>query len=230
LAVFYPHPEGGLSIWQVAGAVAVLGGISAAAWIGRRRFPFLLVGWLWYLGMLVPVIGFVQVGDQARADRYTYLPGIGLCIALAWGVSQLSLSAPQRRWLYATASTLAVVVLAALAWLQTSYWRNSERLWVRAVVCTTHNATAQYNLGVTLAERGDIGNAMKCFQATIAIQPRSADAENNLGVLLARSGKIDDAMKHFQAALRIKPDLVGARNNLQMSIQCQNQTRGAGPP
>ena len=231
LAAFYPHPEDGLPTWKIVGALVVLGGVSFAAWIGRRRFPCLLVGWLWYLGMLVPVIGLVQVGDQARADRYTYLPGIGLCLALAWGMAQLSLLPwPHRRWLCGAASALAVVTLAAIAWRQTSYWRDSETLWNRALACTTHNATAQYNLGVTLAQRGDAAGAIKCFQATLAIQPRSADAENNLGVLLAGSGRLDEAAGHFQAALRIRPDLVSAYNNLRMAIQQQSQFRRTTPP
>ena len=230
LAAFYPHPEDGLPTWKIVGALVVLGGVSFAAWIGRRRFPCLLVGWLWYLGMLVPAIGLVQVGDQARADRYTYLPGIGLCLALAWGMAQLSLSWPHRRWLCGAASALAVVTLAAIAWRQTSYWRDSETLWNRALACTTHNATAQYNLGVTLAQRGDAAGAIKCFQATLAIQPRSADAENNLGVLLAGSGRLDEAAGHFQAALRIRPDLVSAYNNLRVAIQQQSQFRRTTPP
>ncbi len=230
LAAFYPHPEDGLSTWKIVGALLVLGGISVTAWIGRRRFPYLLVGWLWYLGMLVPVIGLVQVGDQASADRYTYLPGIGLCLALAWGVAQLTVSWPHRRWLCAAASALALLMLATIAWRQTSYWRDSETLWGRALACTVRNATAEFNLGVTLAQRGDAAGAIRCFQRTLAIQPRSADAENDLGVMLARSGRLDDAMRHFQAALKIRPDLADAHNNLRMAIQQQSRFRRAVSP
>jgi tetratricopeptide (TPR) repeat protein len=237
LAAFYPHPESGLPIWKVAGALLVLAGISAAAWIGRRRCPYLLVGWLWYVGMLVPVIGLVQVGDQARADRYTYLPQIGLVIALVWGATaagQKFLPAGKnvdyRRWLGGAASVLAVIILAAIAWRQTSYWRDSETLWTHTVACTTHNATAQYNLGVTLAQRGDIPDAIECFREALAIQPRSGDAENNLGVLLAQSGRLDEATRHFQAAVKIRPDLIDAHNNLRMAIEQQNRFRRATSP
>jgi hypothetical protein len=237
LAAFYPHPEDGLPTWKIAGALLVLGGVSAAAWIGRRRFPYLLVGWLWYLGMLVPVIGLVQVGDQARADRYTYLPGIGLCIALAWGgaaVGQKFLSAERnagyRRWAGGVASALVLAALMACAWRQTSFWCDSETLWAHTVACTTHNATAQYNLGVTLAQRGDTAAAIRCFQATLAIQPRSADAENDLGVVLAMSGRLDEATPHFRAALRIRPDLTDAHNNLRMAIEQQNRFHRASSP
>jgi protein O-mannosyl-transferase len=244
LAAFYPHPRDGLPMWKIAAALLVLAGVSVAAWIGRRRFPFLLVGWLWYLGMLVPVIGLVQVGDQASADRYTYLPGIGLCIALAWGaaaVGQTLLSATSKSehvthnnlrltGYSSIASALALVMLAAIAWQQTTYWRNSTALWVRALTCTTRNATAQYNLGVTLAQRGDTATAIRCFQNALAIQPRSADAENDLGVVLAMSGRLDEAVPHFQAALRIRPDLADAHNNLRMAKQQQDRFRHLSSP
>jgi protein O-mannosyl-transferase len=230
LAAFYPHPEDALPAWKVVGALLVVGGVSVAVWIGRRRFPYLLVGWLWYLGMLIPVIGLVQVGDQARADRYTYLPGIGLCLALAWGAAQLLHARPERRRLCGVASALALLVLAAIAWLQTSSWRDSTTLWVNTLACTTRNATAQYNLGVTLAQRGDTAAAIRCFENTLAIRPRSADAENDLGVLLAMSGRLDEAMRHFRAAVRIRPDLADAHNNLRMAIQQQNRFHRASSP
>jgi protein O-mannosyl-transferase len=219
LAAFYPHPENGLPIWKIAGALLLLGGISAGAWIERKRFPFLLVGWLWYLVMLVPVSGLIQVGDQSMADRYTYLPGIGLCLALTWGIAQLSLAWPLRRWVCGAASALVLAILAGATIVQTAYWHDSETLWNRALACTTHNAFAQYNLGVTLSERGDDGEAMKCFQEAVAIQPRAADAQNNLGVLLAKSGQLDRAMEHFQAALDARPNLAEADNNLGKAFE-----------
>ena len=136
LAVFYPHPESGLPIWKVVAAALALAGISAAALAWRRRFPYLFVGWFWYLGMLVPVIGLVQVGSQAMADRYTYLPQIGLCLAVTWGVAQLAASWPHRRWVCGVASALVVLVLMGCAWRQTSYWRDSETLWTHTLACT----------------------------------------------------------------------------------------------
>ena len=211
LAAFYPHPEAVCRFGKSPGPCCCW-----SAFPPRHRsataVPLPAVGWLWYLGMLIPVIGLVQVGDQARADRFTYLPQIGLLIALVSGRSgggekflPAGKNADYRRWLGGTASALALVMLAAIACRQTSYWRNSETLWTRTVACTTHNATAQYNLGVTLAQRGDIPDAIKCFQKTLAIQPRSGDAENNLGVLLAQSGRLDEAMRHFQAGRENPP-------------------------
>ena len=126
----------------------------------RRRCPYLLVGWLWYLGMLVPVIGLVQVGLQAMADRYTYLPQIGLCIALAWGASDVTRSWPHRAWVCGVASALAVAVLMGCAWRQTSFWRDSETLWTHTLACTSGNYIAHYNLGVALADQGRLDEAI----------------------------------------------------------------------
>ena len=121
LAVYYPHPESGFPIWKVIGAVLALAAISAAALAWRRRCPAVLVGWFWYLGMLVPVVGLVQVGSQAMADRYTYLPQIGLCIAIVWGVAQLTASWPSRRWATGVLSILIVFALMGCAWRQAFY-------------------------------------------------------------------------------------------------------------
>ena len=121
LSVFYPHPGAGLTEWQVVAALLVLGGITVAAVAFRRRIPCLLVGWLWYLGMLVPVIGLIQVGGHAMADRYTYLPQIGLCIALAWTVAHLTASWPNRVWILGVAAGLAVVLLMGCAWRQATF-------------------------------------------------------------------------------------------------------------
>ena len=210
---------------EVAVAVLVLAGVSVGVWVERRRFPCLLVGWLWYLGMLAPVIGLVQVGDQAMADRYTYLPEIGLCLAVVWGVSQLSLSWPNRRWVCGVASVLAVTILAGIACRQTSYWRNSETLWTHTLNCTDRNATAQDNLGVAMMQRGNAPEAIKCFQEAIAIKPRAANARNNLGVLLAQNGQIDEAIGQFQAALWFRPNFVDARKNLGMAIAIRKQSQ-----
>jgi len=132
LAVLYPLPK--TTPWeQIAGAMVVLAAISFLVWRMRVSKPCLLTGWLWYLGMLVPVIGVVQVGDQAMADRYTYLPQIGLCIALAWGAAQFTAAWPRTQFAYAAVSALVVLGLMACAWRQTSYWRDSETLWRRSL-------------------------------------------------------------------------------------------------
>ena len=139
LAAFYPHPGTTLPAWKVAGAAAVLAGISAAVLAGWRRRPYLVVGWLWYVGMLVPVIGLTQTGLQAMADRYTYLPQIGLCIAVVWGATDVCRSSAHRRWLCGVTSALVLLALMVCAWRQTSFWGDSETLWTHALACTSRN-------------------------------------------------------------------------------------------
>ena len=150
LAVFYPHPGLNLPLWKVVGALIILVCISAGALAGWRRFPYLLVGWLWYLGTLVPVIGLVQVGLQAMGDRFTYLPQIGLCIALVWGAADACRSWPYRSWVCGITSALVLVVLMGCAWRQTSFWRDSETLWTHALTCTLPNPVASLQPGQRL--------------------------------------------------------------------------------
>jgi tetratricopeptide (TPR) repeat protein len=223
LAAFYPHPGNTLPIWKVAASVLVLGGLSVAALLGRRRFPYGFVGWFWYLTMLAPVIGLVQVGDQAMADRYTYLPQIGLGLAVAWGTWQITRSWPHGHAVRNIAAGLAIVVLAGCAWRQTSYWRDDEILWNRALDCTTRNAFAHYNLGVTLMGRGRTDDALKHFQEAVDIQPRSADALNNIGIVLAERGRLDEAVAHFRQAIRYKPDCADAHDNLANALKLQGK-------
>jgi len=156
LAVLYPYPESGLPIWKVAASAMAVTGISAAALVWRRRFPYLFVGWFWYVGMLIPVIGLVQVGSHSMADRYTYLPQIGLCIAVTWGIAKLAVSWRYRFWVYGTAAALAVLVLMGLVWRQTSYWRDNETLWTHTLACNARNYLAHNNLGVALTGRGQV--------------------------------------------------------------------------
>jgi protein O-mannosyl-transferase len=164
--------------------------------------------------MLVPVIGFVQVGEQAMADRYTYLPQIGLCIALAWGAAQLA-----RSWRYGCllcriAAALAITVLLGCAWRQTTFWHDDETLWNHALDCNSRNDLAHFNVDEALRNRGEIDKAIEHFQAALDIQPHSALFHNNFGIALADRGRPEDAMKHFQAALDIDPDYVEAHCNL----------------
>ena len=147
LAVFYPHPGPGLPLWKPIASLVALTAISIAVLAWRRRCPAVLVGWFWYLGMLVPVIGLVQVGAQAMADRYTYLPQIGLCIALSWGTMHVVRSWPYRGRVCGAGSALVLAILMACAWRQTTFWRNSETLWTHTVECTSRNAMAYNSLG-----------------------------------------------------------------------------------
>jgi tetratricopeptide (TPR) repeat protein len=205
LAAFYPPPGLDLPTWKIGGAFLILLGITATACLWRRRCPYLLVGWLWYLGMLVPVIGLVKVGIGAMADRFTYLPQIGLCMALIWAAADLLHGWRFRHWACGIASALVLAALTGCAWRQTSFWRDSETLWNHTLACTSRNREAHNHLGLALADRGRIGEAMAQYQKALKIAPDYVRAYNNLAWLLAtcpaatlRNGV--EAIEHAQRA------------------------------
>jgi tetratricopeptide (TPR) repeat protein len=214
LAAYYPHPEGDLPVWKVIGALAVLACISAGVLARWRRYPYLLVGWLWYVGMLIPVIGLVQVGKIAMADRYTYLPQIGLCIALAWGTIDVCRSWPYRRWLCGVTSALVLAVLMGCAWRQTSFWCDSETLWPHTIACTSPNWLAHNNFGIALASGGRVDEAVAHYRKALEIKPDYSEAHNNLANALAAQGRLDEAMAHYRKSLEIQPNYPEAYYNL----------------
>ena len=214
LAVYYPHPGSSLPLWKILAAFLLLLVISAGAFVTRRTRPWFLIGWLWYLGMLVPVIGILQVGTQARADRYTYLPQIGLYLLLTWAAADLSAGWRHRGRALGVIATASLVALIWCARAQTSYWRNSESLWTRELACAADNAIARSNLGNALFQDGKVGEAIVRYQEALQIEPGYAVARNNLGNALLQEGKLDEAIIQFQKALEIKPDFAVASYNL----------------
>lgn len=222
LAIFYPHPNNNLTIWQVAGATALLLGITLAALVLRKQRPYLFTGWFWYLGMLVPVIGLVQVGEQGHADRYTYLPHIGLFLVAVWLVADM-IALREATVPYATATAAVLIVaLASAAFVQTSYWRNSETLWTHALAVTSDNDCAHNNLGYLLADRGDLDGAISHFEAAARIRSLRTDrhynagsayVEMNLADALAQKGQSDEAMVHYEQAIRLEPNYADAYYN-----------------
>src|SRR5437667_3827405 len=154
LAVLYPYPEVNLKVLQVVLALLLLLIISAAVFVWRKKYPFLLTGWLWYLGMLVPMIGIVQVGSQVRADRYTYLPQIGLYLLVAWGAMELFHRWRRSREVLAITAVLIIMALTTRSYLQTSYWRDTETLLKHAIASTSNNYIAHTNLAHTLSQSG----------------------------------------------------------------------------
>jgi len=223
LAVFYPHPGDSLPYWQIAGASLVLVGITLAVVALRKKHPYLLVGWLWYLGMLVPVIGLVQVGSQGMADRYTYLTQIGLYLAVAWGATHLLRTVPYLRSAFVVAASAVVAVLTCASWLQASYWLSSESLWAHARLVTPGNYLADTNLGIILAGRGQLDDAVVAFEEALNIRPDDAKAHNNLGDILMRRGQVEDAMPHFRKALKINPNYAEAHYNLGIALRRRGQ-------
>ena len=222
LAALYPLSDVPPPPLEVVAAASVLLAISTAVVVARRASPYLLVGWLWYLGILVPVIGLVQVGFQAMADRYTYLPQIGLCIAFAWGAAQVAGSVASR-WSVAAVATLLLAGLVVSAWQQTPHWRDSETLWTHTLACTSQNPVANYNFGVTLAGRGRVDEAIIQYQKALETHPDYADAHNNLGVVMTSRGQTDEAIVHFVKVLKIKPDNEKANYNLGLILAGRGQ-------
>ena len=221
LAIFYPHPDDTLTWWQVTLAAAFLIAITLLVFAKRRSRPYLLVGWLWYLIMLLPVIGIIEVGLQGRADRYTYLPHIGLYIALVWLV--VDLSRVRRQKILAVAGSVALLVLSLIAWKQTTYWRNSDILWTHALAVTKDNDVALTNYGTSLMERGNLDEALSTLQAALAIRSRSEQSHyrfslalihDSLGTVLARQGRLGEAMANFREAISLRPDYQDSHYNL----------------
>jgi protein O-mannosyl-transferase len=227
LAVFYPHPENRLPVWEVSLALIVLVGITAAAFVLRKKAPYFVTGWLWYLGMLVPVIGLLQVGWQGHADRYTYLPQIGLYIAVTWAVTDLTRLWRFRRIALGAVAVLVVGALSCRAWLQTSYWRDSETLFTHALAVTSNNDVALNNLGIIFLDKGQLADAISKLQAAIDLRPENAPAHDNLAKALLKKGQVAEAMVHYRKFLELEPANVEARNTLGTVLIQQGHVREA---
>jgi protein O-mannosyl-transferase len=223
LAVFYPYPTDGIAVWKTLLALLVLGGVSITAFRWRRQQPFILTGWLWFLGMLVPVIGLIQVGVQARADRYTYLPQIGLAIAVVWGLAELAVRRPRFRPALLPAGAAALIACAFAARGQIAYWRNSETLWGRALAVTSRNAIAHSNFGNVLFRQGRRDESISHFRQALEIEPAFPDAQNGLGFALMQQDQLTEAMAHFEHALKTKPDGAAIHNNFGMALLQANR-------
>lgn len=211
LAVFYPHP-GDTLLWQAAGAMIVLLVISAAAIVLAKRAPYLIVGWLWFLGTLVPVIGVLQVGGQSLADRYSYFPFTGLFIAVAWGVAQL-----RERWhslqiAFNTATILALGTCVYLTSNQLGYWRNTFTLFDHARQVTDKNFIAYSILGDELQREGRFGEAEEYLKTSLSYCPTYSGTYYCLGDLYFKQGKYDDAIANLHEAVRFSPSTVEAYN------------------
>ncbi len=205
LCVFYPYPFH----WHgtaVAGSCFILIAISVAAIRTRKRFPFFVVGWLWFVGTLVPAIGLVQVGIQARADRYTYIPSIGILIALVWGIDNLS-----RRWRFraamlTTGMALASITCALLTERQIGFWRDSETLFRHALAVTRDNATANLDLGVALLRERRLDEAQPFLETAVRLCPESPKAQFDMGTLYFARNRFTDAVRSYEQGLRRMPN------------------------
>jgi len=218
LAVFYPYPHNGPPPWEVVLAGTLLAGLSAVAYWQRRRQPWLLMGWLWYLAMLLPVVGIIQVGFQAHADRYTYLPQIGIYVAMTWLVTDWGAKWHMGRMAVAGLMTAVLAILMVCAWKQTSFWQNTETLWTHALECTRDNEVAHDNLGNAFLHEGRVDEAITQYLKALQINSDYAAARLNLGNALFQKGSLDEAIAEFQKALQINPAFADAHLNLGLVL------------
>jgi protein O-mannosyl-transferase len=213
LTVFYPMPSSP-PVWAALVSLVVLVAVTVAAWRFFERAPYLAVGWAWYLVTLLPVSGIVQVGVHAMADRYTYVPLLGLFIMGAWGMTALAGPGDARRWMVRGAATVSVLALAVASRAQVTTWRDSAALWQHALAVTSDNYYAQHGMGSLLREQGRAGDAVPFLRESIRLNPRFPDAHNNLGMALEALGRTDDAVAEYLEALRLDPAMAFAHNNL----------------
>jgi Tfp pilus assembly protein PilF len=222
LTVFYPYNTT-LPLWQVAGAFVLLMAITFLVLAAARRCPWLPVGWFWYLGMLLPVIGILQVGAQARADRYTYLSSIGFFLMVTWTVGELCPPLRHRKLVLGAAMAIILAILTACTSIQIAYWRNSESLWAHALACTPDNVVARYHLGLAFFQQRRADEAITQFQKSLEIQPDYAEARYNLGTILLQQGRMDEAILQLQKSLEIQPDYASAHKNLGIAFLKQGR-------
>ena len=218
LTLPYFDPPGGFPLWHVIGAVALLIAISAVALASWRKHPYLLVGWLWYIGMMVPVIGVVQISYYARADRYTYLPQIGLYVIVIWGAADLLGRWRAGRYVGPIAALLLLVALIPRAHAQTSLWRDSQTLWTHALKVDPDNYVAHNNLGLFVGSNGNLETALTHFRRALEIRPMYVEAVNNIGTALSRMGRTREAIVEYEKALELRPDLPEMQNNLATAL------------
>lgn len=229
LSVLYPHPGKWPVGILISGILFVVIGSVLAAWFGRER-RYLAVGWFWFLGTLVPVIGLVQVGIQSMADRYSYIPHIGLFIMVAWGVADLSSKWKDRTALLTMAGGITLISCLLLTWNQEKHWKNSLTLFGNAVRVTKDNYLAFNNLGYFLDHDGKVDEAMTNYQRSLEINPNYDEARNNLGLIMAKKGRYEDAIMHYQMALRVNPNRVEVLNNLGNALSEKGDAGSSNRP
>jgi len=225
LAVFYPHPEGSLALWKVITAALVILLVSILVWRQRKR-GYLPVGWFWYLGTLVPVIGIVQVGRQAMADRYAYTSLLGLFVMAVWSVAEF---APRLRLARASQFALAVAALslyATFSYVQVGYWHDSFTLFTHALQVTPDNSIAEDNLGTAYVEMGRLDEALQHYIAAVRLSPQLSNPHYNLATVLLRENRLDEAQHEYEIAIKSafnELELGQAHNNLAILLMQKNE-------
>jgi tetratricopeptide (TPR) repeat protein len=234
LAAFYPHPEANWQWAPVLISAAVLLAVTIAALVWARRWPWLLVGWLWFLGTLVPVIGLVQIGLQARADRYVYVPHIGLFIALVWSAAALARRVRLPAAVQAGAAGMVLLLLMVVARAQVGYWRDTESLWTHALQAVPNNHRAHFGLGRPIfqlakqtGDRDLLEKARPHFEQAVALWPNQVEYRSCLGMILLNQGKLAEAVRHLQAGVRRDPEAIWVWHNLGLAQRRQRHFQEA---
>ncbi len=227
LAPFYPYPAHPISWWVFGLLLAALVALTILAVVLRRTHPWIFVGWFWYLISLVPVIGLVQVGLQAHADRYTYLPQIGLYLIVAWEAAQIARSTHNARLFVVAVSAITLITFARLAWVQTGTWKNTEVLWTHAAAVNPGNVVAQYSIGSLRLQNDDVDGAIFHYQQALKFasvdavdvgQPHVGYLHNSLGNALLAKGDLSGAAREYRRAAEVKPDFADAHSNLGLTF------------
>jgi Flp pilus assembly protein TadD len=226
LAVFYPY-AGSWPVVEVLLAGGLLVGITGLLIAQRRRCPYLLMGWLWYCGTLAPVSQVVQTGSHAMADRYMYIPAMGVMIAVVWGLAGLTQGRRYRQVAMSVAGCGVIVVYMLLTRRQLGYWKDSETLFRHALDVTQNNYVVHQKMGDAFNEKGQIDEAINQLQEALRLKPDNSAVRNNLGIVLAKKGRFDEAIRQFQEAIRLQPDYAGAHNNLGTAFNMTGQTDAA---
>jgi tetratricopeptide (TPR) repeat protein len=224
LAVFYPY-EHSFPLWEILLSCFILIGITIVVIYVVRKLPFLFVGWFWYLGTLIPVIGLVQVGKQALADRYTYLPSIGIAIMLAWGIPLLFQHEYIRKNILFPAGIACLTILAILTWQQCGYWKNNPALFNHALHVTKDNYLAHNARGITYGELGQYQMAIEDFNKAISLKQDYADAYFNRGYAYTKLGQYQRAIKDYDEVIHLKPDNEEVRRLLKFALEMEQQQK-----
>src|SRR5262249_17885893 len=224
LAVLYPHPKSFLSGFRVGIAALVLLAISVAVISAFRRYKYLGVGWLWFLGALVPVIGIIQAGSQSMADRYAYIPLIGIFVVVAWGLGDLVEKYKRARDYVIVGAVGVLFAFAIVTRVQLNYWSSSLALWQHAQEVTENNYVAYNNLGEALWSRGYFEAAAPLFSKSVQVYPYFPNAQLNLGMVLVQNGQIDEGIEHFTTALELDSRSVDGYNKLGAALGRKGQS------
>jgi tetratricopeptide (TPR) repeat protein len=223
LAVFYPFPDT-LPVWQVFGAGLFLVSISSLVLLNLRKKPYLCIGWLWFLGTLIPVIGLKQAGLwPAMADRWAYVPLIGIFLIISWGIPELVSKWRHKKSGLALAATVLLLILMTVTWLQVRWWTNSVSLFKHTFEVTANNFIVHFKLGEALTELGKTEEAISHYREVLRLRPGYALAHHNLGVILADQGRTNEAMNHYIAALKINPKLENTHINLGIILNSKGE-------